>query len=158
MMPGDQAILYFWGLLSLTKAENIGSNTVFRQYANLLLKPRTSKGIFGKQSIGKPFEVNRKIEEEKLRIPINQMIFVGDGYTDIPCFSLINKFRGVPIGVYDKVDQERWGKAWGFTEEGRVLNLVPADYGKNSALSNSLIMAIDSIAGKINLRSHTYQG
>ena len=33
------------------------------------------------------------------------MIFVGDGYTDIPCFSLIRKNDGVAIGVYDGGDR-----------------------------------------------------
>src|SRR3546814_7042913 len=49
------------------------------------------KGIIGQASRGKPFEVNRKVPEDKLRVPFEQMIFVGDGYTDIPCFSLIRR-------------------------------------------------------------------
>jgi hypothetical protein len=49
------------------------------------------------------------------------------------------------------------GRAWGFIEDGRVSNLVPADYRKNPALIHSLMMAIDSIARKIALRRNTYQ-
>jgi phosphoglycolate phosphatase-like HAD superfamily hydrolase len=117
-----------------------------------------SKGIVGKETRGKPFEVNRKIPAEHLRVPINQMIFVGDGYTDIPCFSLIRKNDGVAIGVYDPDDRARWGRAWGFIEDGRVSNLARADYGTRSSLSDSLMMAIESIARRIALRRHTYQG
>jgi hypothetical protein len=36
-------------------------------------------------------------------------------------------------------------------------NLVPADYGSKSALSNSLTMAVESIANKITLRRTSYQ-
>ncbi|MGH8523922.1 MAG: HAD family hydrolase [Gammaproteobacteria bacterium] len=117
-----------------------------------------SKGIVGPEARGKPFDVNLKLSPERLRVPISQMIFVGDGYTDIPCFSLIRKNDGVAIGVYDGEDRARWGRAWGFIEDGRVSNLVPADYGKSSALTNSLLMAIDSMARKIELRRNTYQG
>ena len=117
-----------------------------------------AKGIVGADSRRMPFEVNRKIPESKLHVPLNQMIFVGDGYTDIPCFSLIRKNQGYAIGVYDPDDRARWGRAWGFIEDGRVSNLVPADYGKNSALTNSLTMAIDSMARRIALRRNTYQG
>jgi phosphoserine phosphatase len=53
-----------------------------------------SKGIFGRKFVGKPFEVNRKIPPQELRIPLDQIIFVGDGYTDIPCFSLVRKNGG----------------------------------------------------------------
>jgi phosphoserine phosphatase len=117
-----------------------------------------SKGIFGEKSLGKPFEVNRKIPAPELRIPLDQVIFIGDGYTDIPCFSLVRNHGGVAIGVYDQENREKWGKAWGFIEDGRVSNLVPADYGSKSALSNSLIMAVESITRKIVLRRTSYQG
>jgi hypothetical protein len=37
------------------------------------------KGIIGPSYEGKPFEVNRKIPEDRLRVPFDQMVFVGDG-------------------------------------------------------------------------------
>jgi phosphoserine phosphatase len=115
-----------------------------------------AKGIVGKRVRSLPFEVNRKLGEDELRVPWQHMIMVGDGYTDIPCFSLVRKNGGVAIGVYDSHSRERWGRAWGFIEEGRVSNLVPADYRKNSALENSLIMALDSILSRLKLREVTY--
>jgi hypothetical protein len=51
-----------------------------------------SKGIVGQEARGKSFEVNRKIPPGRLRIPINQMIFIGDGYTDIPCLGALRNF------------------------------------------------------------------
>ncbi len=116
------------------------------------------KGLSGQAVRGKPFEVNRKISPEALRIPLNQMIFVGDGYTDIPCFSLIRKGGGIAIGVYDNEHSDRWGRAWGFVEDGRVSNLVPAEYEPKTALSNSLTMAIESLVQKISLQHNIYQG
>jgi phosphoserine phosphatase len=116
------------------------------------------KGIFGPDFADKPFEVNRKVGQKDIRVPISQMIMVGDGYTDIPCFSLVRKDQGIAIGVYDRKNREKWGRAWGFIEDGRVSNLVPTDYSEGSGLSDSLIMAVESIAGRISLASHTYQG
>lgn len=116
------------------------------------------KGIFGPEFSDKPFEVNRKVAAEDIRVPVSQMIMVGDGYTDIPCFSLVRREQGIAIGVYDRKNRDRWGRAWGFIEDGRVSNLVPTDYREGSGLSDSLIMAVESIAGRISLASHTYQG
>jgi len=116
------------------------------------------KGIFGPDFADKPFEVNRKVASEDIRVPISQMVMVGDGYTDIPCFSLVRKDQGIAIGVYDRKNREKWGRAWGFIEDGRVSNLVPTDYSEGSGLSDSLIMAVESIAARISLASHTYQG
>jgi hypothetical protein len=117
-----------------------------------------SKGIYGPESRKRPFDVNKKVPPDKLRVRFENMVFVGDGFTDIPCFSLMKKQGGVAIGVYNSGDRRKWGRAWGFVEDGRVSNLVPADYAKGSALVNSLLMAIEAIASRVNLRRSTYQG
>ena len=117
------------------------------------------KGIFGPEYVGKPFEVNRKVDPAMVRVPINRMIMVGDGFTDIPCFSLVRQGQGIAIGVYgSSEDREKRSKAWGFIEDGRVSNLVRADYSEQSALSDSLIMAVEHLAKRISLFDHTYQG
>lgn len=116
------------------------------------------KGIFGKEFIGKPFEVNRKVDATQLRVPMNQMIMVGDGSTDIPCFSLVKGGGGIVIGVYDAANRKEWGKAWGFVEDGRVSNLVSADYKEGSDLIGFLTLAVENIAKRIALAQHTYQG
>jgi hypothetical protein len=116
------------------------------------------KGIFGERGRGRPFEVNRKFQKRDIRVPLDQMIVVGDGFTDIPCFSLVKKAGGVAIGVFDQENREKWGRAWGFIEDGRVSNLVPADYGEKSALTTSLMMALQSLANRVSLRAQTYQG
>lgn len=54
------------------------------------------KGLIGREYRNKPFEVNRKVPEDRLRVPFDQMVFVGDGYTDIPCFSLIRSAGDLP--------------------------------------------------------------
>lgn len=108
-----------------------------------------SKGFIGDEYRGDPLCVNRKIKREDIRIPFEQMIFVGDGLTDVPCFSLVMKQGGKAIGVYDKNSKSKWKQAWNFVEDGRVKNLHSADYGARSDLSNSLAMAVDAIAASI---------
>lgn len=117
-----------------------------------------SKGIIGDKAIANPFEVNKKVAEDKLRIPFSNMIFTGDGYTDIPCFSMIKRNGGIAFGVYDRAHRDKFGRAWGFIEEGRVTNLHSANYKKGSDLCNSIEMALESICRKIELRKAIYQG
>ncbi|MDD3762562.1 MAG: HAD family hydrolase [Nevskiales bacterium] len=116
------------------------------------------KGLVGPQHRGKPFEVNRKLAPEQMRVPLNQMIFVGDGYTDIPCFSLLRQHRGMPIAVYDKGREEKWGNAFQFVRDGRVANLHSADYRDDSDLSTFLAMAVRSMATDLALSARAYQG
>jgi len=117
-----------------------------------------AKGILGEQARQFPFEVNRKVAETQQRVPFDQMIFVGDGYTDIPCFSLVKKEGGVAFGVYDPEHQSKWGRAWGFLEDERVTNLAAADYTSKATLTHNLLMAVESIASKIEVRLQSYGG
>lgn len=117
-----------------------------------------SKGLVGERYRGKPFDVNKKVDPDKLRIRMDRMIFVGDGYTDIPCFSMVRQNGGYAFGVYDKTEREKWGRAWGFIQEGRVTNLHSANFSNNSDLCNSLEMAIEAIVNKIRLQNSAYQG
>jgi phosphoserine phosphatase len=109
-----------------------------------------NKGLIGKAARGKPFEVNRKVKQDQLRIPLRNMIYVGDGYTDIPCFSLLKQNEGFAIGVYDKHDRIKKDKAWEFVQDGRVSNLHSSDYSEGSDLCNTLEMAVRSILGRIS--------
>jgi hypothetical protein len=116
------------------------------------------KGIVGSKSKGKPFDVNKKMDPEHIRIPASNMIFVGDGYTDIPCFSLVKKDGGVSIAVFDKSHADRWGRSYQFTQEGRVNNLLSANYSSDSDLSIFLGMAVRKIAADVAISSKIYQG
>jgi len=116
------------------------------------------KGIIGPGSRNKPFEVNRKVDADKLRVPLDQMIFVGDGYTDIPCFSLVRRSGGVAFGVWDPRHKEKRSRAWGFIEDGRVSNLNQARFGEDAELYQWLEAAVESLASKIVLRARTYRG
>jgi phosphoglycolate phosphatase-like HAD superfamily hydrolase len=117
-----------------------------------------AKGIVGADAHGQPFAVNKAVPEDALRVPFSHMIFVGDGYTDIPCFSLVRSKGGVAFGVYDPNRPHTWAKAWGYVADNRVSNLVPADYSESGALWHNLQMAIAKIASDISLQQRAYQG
>jgi phosphoserine phosphatase len=108
-----------------------------------------NKGLIGTAARGKPFEVNKKMKQDQLRTPLRNIIYVGDGYTDIPCFSLLKQNEGFAIGVYDKHDRIKRDKAWEFVQDERVSNLHSSDYSEGSDLCNTLEMAVRSILARI---------
>lgn len=116
------------------------------------------KGIIGPAYDGKPFEVNRKVAEDRLRVPFDQMVFVGDGYTDIPCFSLVRQAGGIAFGVWDPKHRDKRSRAWGFIEDGRVNNLNQARYDEDAELYQWLEEAVISLAGRIAVKSRMYRG
>ena len=86
------------------------------------------------------------------------MIFIGDGYTDVPCFSLVRQAGGVAFGVWDRAHREKRSRAWGFIQEGRVSNLNQARYDEDAELYQWLEEAVESLAGRIALQSRMYVG
>lgn len=107
-----------------------------------------SKGMVGDNYRNLPYVVNEKYDSKEYVIPLEHMIYVGDGLTDIPCFSLLKKHKGTAIAVYDAQNTQAYGKAWKFVQENRVSNLHSANYEEGSDLYNSILMAINSIAQK----------
>ena len=116
------------------------------------------KGLVGPEFRSRPFEVNRKVPQDRLRVPLDQMIFVGDGYTDIPCFSLVRAAGGYAFGVWDPSHRDKRSRAWGFVEQGRVSNLNFARYGEDAELYHLLEAALVGLAGSISLKSRAYGG
>lgn len=100
-----------------------------------------SKGQIGEEARANPFMVNERVQDG-FRIPFANMIYVGDGYTDIPCFSVVRRGGGEAFGVYDMERESKRAKAWGFVRDKRVTQLLPADFGAKSALLDQLKMAL----------------
>lgn len=59
-----------------------------------------NKGIPQEDTMKNPYLVNKKKEDVERDIPFENMIYIGDGITDIPCFSLIKEKGGRAFGVY----------------------------------------------------------
>ena len=79
--------------------------------------------------------VYRDVPAEELRIPLTQAIYVGDGESDIPCFSLLNQEQGTAIALYKgSSTPKEWGREVNLTQSQRVANLTPVDYSENSEL------------------------
>lgn len=95
-------------------------------------------------------DVNRRVDPETYRVPMSRIIFVGDGMTDVPCFSLVKRYDGVPVGVYDPNRPDKWGEKYdSFIGDRRVAGAYSANYQPGSDLHSFLLMAVRAIVRKI---------
>ena len=99
-----------------------------------------------------PADVWRDIPGEDYHVPLDQIVYVGDGSSDLPAFNLMEGHHGLAIAVTKDADPSTWSQADKVHEERRVQNLAPADYTEGSELLRSLCLATESIAKLIALR------
>jgi phosphoserine phosphatase len=100
-----------------------------------------------------PPDVYRDIAEENWHVPFDQMIYVGDGASDLPAFDLIAGRGGIAIGVFGpNMSASGWSTQKNIHAGRRVQNLAGADYRDGAELLQSLCLAVESIAKLIALR------
>jgi phosphoserine phosphatase len=92
------------------------------------------------------------VSDGKLRIPLTQVVYVGDGASDAPCFAVINQNGGIGIGLYKNGDTKKWSEQEKINVNQRVGNIAPPDYRENSELMQSLTLAVECICKQIALR------
>lgn len=91
--------------------------------------------------------VNDSMPDEQLRIPYENIVYIGDSATDIPCMRLVKSKGGYSIGVYDPVKDNR-AKVYQLFNDGRLSFYAPADYSAKSEISKYVKQIIDEIATK----------
>ena len=97
-------------------------------------------------------DVNDHMDPEIRPIPFPNMIYVGDGPTDVPCFTVMKKNGGQAIAVYNPDDPARVGfkKCYQLsTHADRVKHIAPADYRQNTHLRMLLEQMAEETANRI---------
>jgi 2-hydroxy-3-keto-5-methylthiopentenyl-1-phosphate phosphatase len=99
---------------------------------------RINKGI---ENCWDNTSINRFVEPEKRPIPFSNMIYIGDGDTDIPAMKMVKYQGGHSIAVFDT---DKWketstqNKIQKLIAEERTDYVVPADYQDHSQLTVSV--------------------
>jgi hypothetical protein len=93
--------------------------------------------------------VNDFIAQEDRRVPIPNMIYVADGPTDVPIFSILNQYGGRTLGVYNPAQDAHFLGAKRLREQGRVQEIVEADYRPKTTADRWITAWIQEIANVI---------
>ncbi len=88
-----------------------------------------NKGVNKENSI----TVNDTIPEDERRVPFKNMIYIADGPSDIPSFSVVKKHGGQTCAVYELGSGAGFDQAVSLQENGRVSFIGEADYSEGKA-------------------------
>lgn len=111
-----------------------------------------NKGISAKQVEKNKYAVNQDIPLPRRRVPFKNMIYVGDGLTDIPCFSLVKRLGGMAFGVFNPAEERSAKRALlEFLSTDRVISMHAPRYRKADELGALLRAAVSMVANRVHL-------
>lgn len=94
-------------------------------------------------------DVNANIAPEDRRIPFQNMIYIADGPSDVPSFSVTKKGGGKAYGVYNPARSDEFAQNDRLRSAGRIDHYGPADYRAESSTAQWLRMHIQGICDRI---------
>ena len=107
---------------------------------------RINKGCL---NISDDKSVNKFMQEEQRPVKFRNMIFLGDGETDVPCMKLVKANGGQSIAVYKPgSSRERANK---LIHEDRVSFVAPANYSEGKEIDVIVKTVIDKISAQEKL-------
>lgn len=110
---------------------------------------RISKGLIESND-------DSKINEKTLvrRVTYENMIYLGDGLTDVPSMIVVKENNGTSIAVYKKGERDKVSRLF---EDGRVNYICKADFSENGELDKVVKLIIDGIQIKESLERRSLE-
>jgi len=106
---------------------------------------RINKGIL---DVSNDRDLNSYVHEDDRRVPFRNMIYIGDGMTDVPCMKLVKVNGGQSIAVYQKNDRNTVNT---LLKDMRVDFTAKADYREGSELEKRIEQILVKIAAVSDL-------
>jgi len=93
---------------------------------------RINKGVL---DVSDDKTLNDSMPDDSKRVPFTNMIYVGDGLSDVPCMKMMRSYGGEAIAVYQESNRQGVEE---LMAKGRVDFIFPADYSEGTALETTV--------------------
>ena len=101
---------------------------------------RINKGVL---DVANDKDLNASMPDDSKRIPFTNMIYVGDGLSDVPCMKMMRTYGGQAIAVYQPESRTAVEE---LLARGRVDFIFPADYREGMGLDATVKNIIRKMA------------
>ena len=100
---------------------------------------RINKGVL---DVSNDVDLNRSMPDDSKRVPFTNMIYIGDGLSDVPCMKMMKAYGGQAIAVYQSDSKS---KVEELLIKDRVDFIFPADYSADGELDKTVKNIIKKI-------------
>ncbi len=94
-------------------------------------------------------DVNASMGRADRRVPIDHMIYIADGPSDVPVFSVVKNSGGRTFAVFDPENPAEFAQNDSLLHAGRINAYGPADYRSGSTTAMWLRMHVEKICEQI---------
>ena len=101
---------------------------------------RINKGVL---DVSDDRTLNSSMPDDSKRVPFPNMIYIGDGLSDVPCMKMMRAYGGQAIAVYQAANRAGVEE---LLRQGRVDFIYPADYREGTALESTVKHIIRKMA------------
>jgi phosphoserine phosphatase len=96
--------------------------------------------------------INEFMPEEERAIPFSNIVYVGDGLTDVPCMTVTKKNGGYAVAIQKPRVRKSIETCRRLLEAGRVDFYAAADYGPGKTFERRMQLILDIIIAQILYR------
>lgn len=125
---------------------------VLRQTGYIVDNTSKTKAIFEINKGGNKIEsikVNSKIAKDDRRVPFENMIYIADGPSDVPVFSVLKQYGGRTFAIYPKGKVKQFSQVNNLIRDGRIDMFAEADYSRDTTAYMWLTENVREIAQRI---------
>ena len=97
--------------------------------------------------------INQHMPDEQRPVPFRNILYFGDGETDVPSMAVTRKYHGYAIAVHKPDDEVTKSKCETLFKSGRIDVYAPADYRPKSALHTATQAVVDRMLADIRFEA-----
>ena len=101
--------------------------------------------------------INEHMPEGERPIPFQNIVYVGDGMTDVPSMALTKKSGGHTVAVYDPAGEKGRATCVKLLDAGRADFIAEADFRAASRLARRVQLLLDAIVADIAYRREAFE-
>ena len=101
--------------------------------------------------------INEFMPEAERPIPFSNMLYIGDGLTDVPCMTVVKNYGGYAIAVHDPRNDDSIAVCRELVDANRIDFFAPADYNRRRRLEKRVHSILDIIIAKILFEREKHQ-
>lgn len=153
-------VKYVWGC-ELIEGEDEEGNKFLSEIGYTIDNTSKTRALFEiNKGVGGDVEVNvnSKMTNEQRRVDFRNMIYIADGPSDVPAFSVVKGKGGATFAIYPQGNKDAFKQVERLREDGRIDMFAEADYSDGKTASMWICNKIQEFAERIKKEEQAKRG